>query len=111
MMKPEQVEDAAARLFEAERDRRQIRLLSLDFPDATMDDAYLVQAALVKRKITSGLTIKGWKIGLTSKARQAASKINEPDFGYLFDDLLLQDGAKVPFASFCVPRVEPAGAA
>ncbi|TGP21882.1 2-oxo-hepta-3-ene-1,7-dioic acid hydratase, partial [Mesorhizobium sp. M1D.F.Ca.ET.234.01.1.1] len=42
-----QVEDAAARLFEAERERRQIRLLSLDFPQATMDDAYRVQAALV----------------------------------------------------------------
>ena len=35
-MIPEQVEDAATRLYEAERNRRQIRLLSLDFPDATM---------------------------------------------------------------------------
>ncbi|RUT93307.1 2-oxo-hepta-3-ene-1,7-dioic acid hydratase, partial [Mesorhizobium sp. M7A.T.Ca.US.000.02.2.1] len=54
-MTPEQVEDAAARLFEAERSRRQIRLLSLDFPDATMEDAYRVQAALVARKIDAGL--------------------------------------------------------
>ena len=32
MMTEAEVEDAACRLFEAERDRRQIRLLSLDFP-------------------------------------------------------------------------------
>ncbi|TIT29409.1 MAG: 2-oxo-hepta-3-ene-1,7-dioic acid hydratase, partial [Mesorhizobium sp.] len=91
-----QVEDAAARLFEAERERRQIRLLSLDFPQATMDDAYRVQAALVKRKVASGLAIKGWKIGLTSKAMQSALSIDIPDSGILFDDMFFEDGATVP---------------
>ncbi len=72
MMTEREVEDAAQRLLEAERDRRQIGLLSLDFPEATMDDAYRVQTALVKRKAASGLTIKGWKIGLTSPRARAA---------------------------------------
>ncbi len=49
-MTPAEIDDAATRLFEAERSRRQIRLLSLDFPNAAMDDAYQVQAALVKKK-------------------------------------------------------------
>lgn len=106
MMTPEQVEDAAARLFEAERDRRQIRLLSLDFPGATMDDAYLVQAALVKRKVASGLTIKGWKIGLTSKAMQSALAIDIPDSGVLFDDMFFDDGGTVPAGRFIQPRIE-----
>ena len=106
MMTPDQVEDAAARLFEAERDRRQIRLLSLDFPEATMDDAYLVQAALVKRKIASGLTIKGWKIGLTSKAMQSALNIDIPDSGILFDDMFFDDGGTVPAGRFIQPRIE-----
>ncbi|WP_457152783.1 2-oxo-hept-4-ene-1,7-dioate hydratase [Mesorhizobium sp. P5_C1] len=105
-MTPEQVEDAAAQLFEAERNRRQIRLLSLDFPDATMDDAYLVQAALVKRKVASGLTIKGWKIGLTSKAMQSALAIDIPDSGVLFDDMFFDDGGIVPANRFIQPRIE-----
>ena len=105
-MTPEQVEDAAARLFEAERNRRQIRLLSLDFPDATMDDAYRVQAALVKRKVASGLTIKGWKIGLTSKAMQSALAIDIPDSGVLFDDMFFDDGGIVPGDRFIQPRIE-----
>ena len=106
MMTETQVEDAAARLFEAERNRRQIRLLSLDFPGATMDDAYLVQAALVKRKIASGLAIKGWKIGLTSKAMQSALNIDIPDSGVLFDDMFFDDGGIVPADRFIQPRIE-----
>ncbi len=106
MMTPDQVEDAATRLFEAERNRRQIRLLSLDFPGATMDDAYLVQAALVKRKIASGRTIKGWKIGLTSKAMQSALNIDIPDSGVLFDDMFFDDGGTVPADRFIQPRIE-----
>ncbi|RWC59984.1 2-oxo-hept-4-ene-1,7-dioate hydratase [Mesorhizobium sp.] len=105
-MTPEQVEDAAARLFEAERSRRQIRLLSLDFPDATMEDAYRVQAALVTRKIDAGLKPKGWKIGLTSKAMQYALAIDTPDSGVLFDDMFFNNGATVPPSRFIQPRVE-----
>ncbi|MEW6631252.1 MAG: 2-oxo-hept-4-ene-1,7-dioate hydratase [Pseudomonadota bacterium] len=106
MMTEAQVEDAARRLFEAERDRRQIRLLSLDFPDATMDDAYRVQAALVRRKAASGLTVKGWKIGLTSKAMQSALSIDIPDSGILFDDMFFEDGGTVPAGRFIQPRIE-----
>ncbi|WP_292101997.1 2-oxo-hept-4-ene-1,7-dioate hydratase [Mesorhizobium sp.] len=106
MMTDAQVEDAAARLFEAERERRQIRLLSLHFPQATMDDAYRVQAALVKRKVASGLAIKGWKIGLTSKAMQSALSIDIPDSGILFDDMFFEDGDTVPGGRFIQPRIE-----
>jgi len=106
MMTPDQIEDAAARLFEAERTRRQIRLLSLDFPEATMDDAYKVQAALVKKKLASGRTVKGWKIGLTSKAMQSALAIDIPDSGVLFDDMIFNDGATIPPDRFIQPRIE-----
>ena len=106
MMTDAEVEDAARRLFEAERERRQIRLLSLDFPQATMDDAYRVQAALVKRKVASGLTIKGWKIGLTSKAMQSALSIDIPDSGILFDDMFFADGGTVLAGRFIQPRIE-----
>ena len=106
MMTESQVEDAAARLFEAERDRRQIRLLSLDFPNATMDDAYRVQAALVKRKAAAGLAIKGWKIGLTSKAMQSALAIDIPDSGILFDDMFFEDDGTIPADRFIQPRIE-----
>ena len=105
-MTPAEIEDAATRLFEAERARRQIRLLSLDFPNATMDDAYRVQAALVKKKTEAGAVIKGLKIGLTSKAMQSALNIDIPDSGILFDDMFFADGGTVPADRFIQPRIE-----
>ena len=38
---------------------------------------------------------------------RAASKIDEPDYGHVFASMLIEDGATVAHADFCVPRVEP----
>lgn len=78
-MTPEAIEAAALSLDVAERSRKQIGLLSLLHPSITMDDAYAIQAAWVRRKIGNGRTVKGWKIGLTSKAMQYALNIDIPD--------------------------------
>jgi 2-oxo-hept-3-ene-1,7-dioate hydratase len=97
---------AAARLFEAERTGTQMGLLSKAHPSWTMDDAYAVQAALLKRKLAAGRRIIGWKIGLTSKAMQDALKINIPDSGVLFDDMPFENGATIPNGRFIQPRIE-----
>jgi 2-oxo-hept-3-ene-1,7-dioate hydratase len=96
----------AQELFKAEQSRKQIGLVSKRFPDWTMADAYAVQAALVRRKLTSGRRIIGWKIGLTSKAMQDALKIAVPDSGVLFDDMLFDHGATVPSGRYIQPRIE-----
>ena len=94
-------------LLESHRTKVQGRRPSEMFPGIEIADAYAISSAVAQERVKQGGRIIGHKIGLTSKAMQASSKIDEPDFGYLFDDLVLQDGAKVPFESFCVPRVEP----
>ena len=56
-MTPQEIETAARTLFEADQTGQQTGLLSIANPDMTMDDAYLVQAALIKtspRHWTSG---------------------------------------------------------
>ena len=47
MLTPDQITTAAARLHEAEQSRRQIRQLSLDFPQITIEDAYAIQRTWV----------------------------------------------------------------
>lgn len=47
----------------------------------------------------------GHKIGLTSRAMQQASQIDEPDFGTLLDDMLFEPG-DIPASRFIAPRVE-----
>jgi 2-oxo-hept-3-ene-1,7-dioate hydratase len=105
-MKAEEITAAAEALFQAEATGRQIGLLSLAYPRMTMDDAYAVQKALVARRTEAGRRVIGWKIGLTSKAMQAALNIDIPDSGVLTDDMLFEDGAIVPAGRFIQPRVE-----
>lgn len=105
-MTPDEIETAAEALFAAEREGRQIGLLSLAHPGMTLDEAYAVQAALVARKRAAGRRVIGWKIGLTSRAMQAALNIDTPDSGVLLDDMLFPDGASVPPGRFIQPRVE-----
>ncbi len=93
-------------LLQAERDRKPIQQLSSLWPDITFADAYAIQSLVQGRKIREGRKLIGHKVGLTSKAMQRSSQIDEPDYGHLLDDMVLSDGAKVPHASFCVPRVE-----
>ncbi|MBW8911752.1 MAG: 2-oxo-hepta-3-ene-1,7-dioic acid hydratase [Sphingomonas sp.] len=48
----------------------------------------------------------GHKIGLTSRAMQRSSNVNEPDFGTLLDDMLFVEGSDIPINRFIEPRVE-----
>ncbi len=97
---------AAARLDEAERDRKQIRMLSLEHPAMDMSDAYAVQKAWVDMKVAAGATIRGHKIGLTSRAMQSALEIDMPDSGVLFDDMFFADGGDIPTHRFIATRIE-----
>ncbi|MCO8588996.1 2-oxo-hept-4-ene-1,7-dioate hydratase [Burkholderia multivorans] len=100
------IDALALRLHDAERERTQIRQISLDHPDITIDDAYAIQRAWVALKLAEGRTLKGHKIGLTSKAMQNTSQIDEPDYGALLDDMFFEDGGTIPTDRFIVPRVE-----
>lgn len=106
MLTAEEIEIEAKNLCDAEAKGEQIGLLSLKYPKMNLDDAYAIQAAVVRRKLDAGRKIIGWKIGLTSKAMQYALNIDSPDSGVLFDDMMFDDGAIVPASRFIQPRVE-----
>jgi len=106
MLDAKTINEAANELNLAEKSRRQIRQFSIRFPGITIDDAYAIQRAWVAIKIAEGHRLKGHKIGLTSKAMQNSSQIDEPDYGALLDDMFFQDGAELPYRRFIVPRVE-----
>ncbi|WP_016702465.1 2-oxo-hept-4-ene-1,7-dioate hydratase [Pseudomonas chlororaphis] len=106
MLSTSDIQQAAARLDAAERNREQIPQLSLEFPEITIEDAYAIQRSWVEHKIRAGRKLVGHKIGLTSRAMQVSSNITEPDFGALLDDMLFEEGSDIPFQRFIVPRVE-----
>src|SRR5262249_42025011 len=97
---------AAQLLLTADRDRNPMVHLSSQWPRITSEDAYAIQNGVQHQKMGGGRRLIGHKVGLTSKAMQQSSQINEPDYGHLLDDMMIADGAKVPHANYCAPRVE-----
>lgn len=100
------VTELAARLDRAERTRQQIGHFSREHPAMTIEDGYRVQRAWVAAKLAAGRRLIGHKIGLTSRAMQRSSNIEEPDYGALLDDMLFADKSDIPAKRFIEPRVE-----
>src|SRR5271166_1235319 len=97
---------AADILMAAQRDRKQAVQLHVTLPAITIDDSYAISTEVAQRKIAAGAKLIGHKVGLTSKAMQRSSQIDEPDYGHLLDTMMIADGARVPHENFCLPRVE-----
>jgi 2-oxo-hept-3-ene-1,7-dioate hydratase len=97
---------AADILLTAQQERKQAVQLSTTWPGITIEDAYAISTEVANRRIAAGARLIGHKVGLTSKAMQRSSQIDEPDYGHLLDDMMIADGAKVAHADYCRPRVE-----
>jgi 2-oxo-hept-3-ene-1,7-dioate hydratase len=106
MLAPELIRQLAAELHESEKTRVQVEHFSKRYPEMTIEDGYAISREWVRAKIAEGRTVKGHKIGLTSRAMQMASKISEPDYGCILDDALFNDGAQIKASLFIKPRLE-----
>jgi 2-oxo-hept-3-ene-1,7-dioate hydratase len=96
----------ARHLYDARKNRVQLRHFSKQHPQMTIEDGYTIQREWVKLELADGRAIKGRKIGLTSRAMQQASQINEPDYAPLMDDMFFETGSEIPVERFIAPRVE-----
>jgi 2-oxo-hept-3-ene-1,7-dioate hydratase len=102
---PDTIQQLARELNESERSRRQVEHFSKRFPGMTIADGYAISRAWVAMKIAEGRQVRGHKIGLTSRAMQQSSQIDEPDYGTLLDDMFFTPG-DLPADRFIAPRVE-----
>ena len=98
--------DLAARLRAAEDAREPIAPLTELHPEMTVADAYRVQRLNVHRRKEEGGLVRGRKVGLTSAAMQQQLGVDEPDFGALFDDMLIEEGDPISVSALCQPRIE-----
>jgi 2-oxo-hept-3-ene-1,7-dioate hydratase len=105
MFSQDLIAQLAAELHQSEETRVQVEHFSKRFPEMTVEDGYAVSRAWVAMKLARGRTMLGHKIGLTSRAMQISSQIDEPDYGTLLDDMLFAPG-DIPTNRFIAPRVE-----
>ena len=106
MLAPDTISQLARELYDARKSRTQVRHFSRRYPEMDVADGYAIQRAWVQLEIADGRSIKGRKIGLTSRAMQLASQINEPDFAPLMDDMFFQQGSEIAASRFIAPRIE-----
>jgi len=106
MLTPDIISKLARELYDARKSRTPVRHFSKRFPEMTIDDGYAIQRAWVQLEMADGRTIKGRKIGLTSRAMQQASQITEPDFAPLMDDMFFAQGSEIEASRFIAPRIE-----
>lgn len=102
----EQARSEAALLDNAEATSTQMRQTTSVYPEMTLDDAYRVQAAWLDLRLARGEKMAGHKIGLTSRAMQAAMNITTPDSGFITDAMVFKPDSTLVAADFCDPKVE-----
>ncbi|MEH3140566.1 MAG: 2-keto-4-pentenoate hydratase [Mycobacterium kyogaense] len=101
------IRDAAAHtLRRAEQQRRPIDPLIDSYPDLDVADAYAIQRANIAERLAAGAQICGHKVGLSSPVMQQMMGVDEPDFGHLLTDMVVDNGAVVDLSSLCHPRIE-----
>lgn len=99
--------EAARSLSEAYRTREPVAPLVETYPDLTVDDAYAIQHLQLDERLADGARVVGYKVGLTSVAMQRMLGVDEPDYGYVLDDMVHLENAPVPTDAFLQPRIEP----
>lgn len=95
-------------IHQAEKDKREIIKITHElYPDLTIEEAYLVQEEVVRQKLEEGKQIVGPKMGITSEAKMRQMNVDDPIYGYVFDDMLVDDGGVVHIDDYIHPKVEP----
>lgn len=76
-------------------------------PSLTLEQAYRISSLCFERRLKSVPTRSvGRKIGLTSRAVQTQLGVNQPDFGYIAADMLVDHGGIIPATRLIQGRVE-----
>ncbi|WP_125107713.1 2-oxo-hept-4-ene-1,7-dioate hydratase [Gulosibacter massiliensis] len=106
MLANDDIRKIAEELADAERTHTVIPRITARYPDATVEDSYAIQGVWRDSQVDAGRKLVGRKIGLTSKAMQAATGITEPDYGVMFDDTVYENGSVIDFDQFTNVRIE-----
>jgi len=94
-------------LYQALSNQTTLRPFTERYTDISIEDAYHISLQMVERRVEAGAKIVGKKIGVTSKAVQNMLNVHQPDFGYLTDDMVYNQGEEMPISEKLIqPRAE-----
>ena len=97
----------AEHLETCELQARDTQKITDEHPTMDWDDAYAIQAEILRRKLARGSRLIGLKAGLTSHAKMKQMGVESPVFGFLVDNFCVPEGGEVKMAELIHPKVEP----
>lgn len=100
------IETLGDELYTALRDRQVVDPLSNRFPDISIEQAYRIQERMLQRRLQDGERIVGKKIGVTSAAVMNMLGVHQPDFGYLTDAMVVNQGEAIDISTLIQPKAE-----
>ena len=103
----DQIANEGQELLRAEQTKAVLRPFTEKYPTISQEEAYAIQLAFIELKKIAGAKVVGKKVGLTSKAMQKMLNVDQPDYGHILDDMVLQDGAQFRVAELIQPKIEP----
>jgi 2-oxopent-4-enoate/cis-2-oxohex-4-enoate hydratase len=106
MMDKSKIEKYGDELYEALVNRKAVAPLTDREADITIEDAYQIQQRMIQRRLDTGETIIGKKIGVTSKVVMDMLKVDQPDFGMMTSGMVFNEGEAIDTSTMIAPRAE-----
>ena len=105
MLTPKSIAQAADLLRGASENRQPCHPIRSMIEDGSgIASAYAIQEHNTIHWLKSGRKLSGRKVGLTSKRVQEQLGVPEPDYGMLFEDMRVGDGATVAGGLLLQPK-------
>ena len=106
-MEQSQRTELAEKLTEARREGNPIEQISKEIGQFSVEDAYKIQEIGASHRFGSGELLRGYKMGLTSKAKREQMDLDSPLYGFLTDKMEISNGGKFSLEGMIHPKVEP----
>ena len=93
-------------LYQALQSRQAVVPLTDREPHITIGDAYAIQQRMMARRLQAGERVVGKKIGVTSAAVMNMLGVYQPDFGWLTDAMVYNEGEAIAASTLIQPKAE-----
>ena len=100
------LQEIADEIYQHQSQASELEKITLRYDGLTVDDAYEIQRLTIDNALRQGDGIVGWKMGLTSKAKQVSVGVDEAIYGRLLSSMEL-DSSELTLEGLIHPRVEP----
>ena len=100
------IETLGDELYHAMSTQTVVDPLTTRHPDITIENAYHIQQRMLSRRLSAGERVVGKKIGVTSAAVMNMLGVYQPDFGYLLDGMIYNEGQSIDSKTLIQPKAE-----